>query len=119
MPLKIETLQDGTCLIMGPTFLDVSNHAAVREEVLDVLSDNVNVLSDNVNVLLDLSDTDFIDSSGIAVLLAIHRQAKENHASLSLCCPNIRVLTSLHLVRMENMVGIYSTRDEAIKALQG
>jgi anti-sigma B factor antagonist len=110
MALQTEQLPEGICLITMPPFLDVSNHAAIREEILDVLTEGQ-------HVLLDLGETDFIDSSGIAVLLAIYRQAKENSASLTLCCPNTRVLTSLHLVRMENMVGIYSSRDEAVKAI--
>jgi N-acetylglucosaminyldiphosphoundecaprenol N-acetyl-beta-D-mannosaminyltransferase len=69
-------------------------------------------------LVLDLSDTAFLSSAGMAALIRLDRQAREHGGELRVagCAPD--VLRTLQLVKLDAILKIYGSADEA-KAAPG
>jgi anti-sigma B factor antagonist len=67
-------------------------------------------------VVLDLSLVEFIDSTGLTVLLnglrCVHRQG----GRMALVCTNPTVLRLFEITRLDDTFDIHATRDEALSA---
>ena len=69
-------------------------------------------------MVLDLTQVQFIDSSGIGAILALLRKVTETGGDLKLSGLNQQVRTLFELVRLHHILDIYDTREEATKAYQ-
>ena len=70
-------------------------------------------------VLVDLSDCDFIDSTGLSLLVETKRRLSEDERRFGVCCPDADVRRLLELTGIDQAVGLFDTRDEAVAALSG
>ena len=68
-------------------------------------------------VLVDLSDCAFIDSTGLSLLVETKRSLAEESRRFGVCCPDADVRRLLELTGIDQAVGLFDTRDEAIAAL--
>ena len=71
-----------------------------------------------VAVLVDLSDCGFIDSTGLSLLVEAKRLLSEERRSFGVCCPDADVRRLLELTGIDEAVGLFDTRDEAVTALR-
>ena len=74
---------------------------------------------DGTAVLVDLSDCDFIDSTGLSLLVEAKRKLAEDQRQFGVCCPDADVRRLLELTGIDDAVGLFDTRDEAAAALSG
>jgi len=86
--------------------LDASNEKRFKKEV-------ISSLPPGSKVILDLSGVQFIDSSGLGVILSCYRHLHAAGGDLKLCCLNEQVHTLFELVRMHRIFDICATSDEA------
>ncbi|HYJ21468.1 MAG TPA: STAS domain-containing protein [Solirubrobacterales bacterium] len=82
------------------------------------------VASTDASVLIDLSDCEFIDSTGIALIVRawqrLDRSADgEGSGRVVICSDNNQVRRVLEITGLELSIAIHSTRDEALAALRG
>ena len=68
-------------------------------------------------VLVDLSDCGFIDSTGLSLLVETKRRLAEDERRFGVCCPDADVRRLLELTGIDQAVGLFDTRDEAVAAL--
>jgi anti-anti-sigma factor len=75
--------------------------------------------SDEGSVLIDLTQCEFIDSTGIALIVrAWQRLQNGDHGrSLVLCSQNDQVRRVLEITGLELSIPVHPTRDEAMAAL--
>ena len=92
--------------------LDASN-------VMDFKRDIAPVLETNSRVVFDLNELRFVDSSGLGAILSCLRQLNGAGGELKLCGLAKPVRALFELVRMHKIFDIYTTRDEAVRSLQG
>jgi anti-sigma B factor antagonist len=59
--------------------------------------------SDSIRLVVDLSGVDFCDSTGVNVLLAAHRQAREKGGDLELAAPRPAVRKILQVTGLETV----------------
>ncbi|HET9677518.1 MAG TPA: STAS domain-containing protein [Solirubrobacterales bacterium] len=71
------------------------------------------------SVLIDLSKCEFIDSTGIALIVRAWQQldSGENGRSLVICSQNDQVRRVLEITGLELSIPVHTTRDEALAAL--
>jgi len=67
-------------------------------------------------VVLDLGQVKFMDSTGIGAVLACIRQANAGAGALRLCNIGRAVRSAFEMVRLDRIVEIHPTRDEALSA---
>ena len=68
-------------------------------------------------VLVDLSDCNFIDSTGLSLLVETKRRLAEDQRRFGVCCADADVRRLLELTGIDQAVNLFDTRAEAVAAL--
>ena len=68
-------------------------------------------------VLVNLSECDFIDSTGLSLLVEAKRRLEDEQLRFGVCCPDRDVQRLLELTGIDRALGLYETRDEAVSGL--
>ena len=81
------------------------------------LSERLNraIADGRTRLVLDFSGVEFIDSTGLSVLLNALRRLTRSQGTLSLVCTNPTVLRLFEITRLDSTFDIVSTRDEALE----
>lgn len=107
MKIDIDKLPDGNFLVITNGRLD-GDHAESLKSKLKEISEFAPRI-----VVVDLSETDFIDSSGLSALVSGLKALREHEGALYLCRPRPQALTALRLTMLDRVFPIYSSREEA------
>jgi len=78
----------------------------------------------DARVMIDLSDCEFIDSTGIALVVRAWQRLDSNgggegEGQLVLCCVNHQVRRLLKITGVESTISMHEQRDAAISELRG
>jgi anti-anti-sigma factor len=113
--VKVGDLEQGVRTISVRGELDLST-APELEGPLDQALEN-----DEGSVLIDLSQCEFIDSTGIALIVRAWQRLNsgENGRVLVLCSQNDQVRRVLEITGLELSIPVHTTRDEALAAMAG
>src|SRR4051795_9934677 len=68
-------------------------------------------------LVLDFSRVEFIDSTGLSVLLNALRRLSRRNGTLSIVCTNPTVLRLFEITRLDTTFDIVATREEALAHL--
>jgi anti-sigma B factor antagonist len=118
----VTQLEDGVCVIEVRGELDLATAPELEAPLDEALG------AAGGSILLDLSDCEFIDSTGIAMIVRAWQQvdgrAKDggrdgDGARVVLCCQNEQVRRVLEVTGLEKSMSIFDTRDQALAALRG
>lgn len=112
--VKVGDLEQGVRTISVRGELDLStapNLEGPLEEALD---------SGEGSVLIDLSQCEFIDSTGIALIVRAWQRldSGNNGRALVICSQNDQVRRVLEITGLELSIPVHTTRDEALAAIQ-
>jgi anti-sigma B factor antagonist len=100
--MKIQ--HDGQTLrVSGLTELTAANAANFRDAVRTALSPQVNSLE------VDLSESRFLDSSGLGALIALHKSIAAKHGQMRVLNPTATALQILELTRLHRVFEIVTT----------
>jgi anti-sigma B factor antagonist len=69
-------------------------------------------------VVLDLAEVDFIDSTGLSVLLNGLRRVTRRGGRMAIVCTNPTVLRLFVITRLDSTFEIVSTREQALRAIR-
>jgi anti-sigma B factor antagonist len=92
--------------------IDVATAGALTARLEEFILDSEGV------VVLDLSEVEFIDSSGLAALLRARGVLGREDRSLILVCPEGAVRRALALTGIEELFAIVATREAAASRLR-
>lgn len=111
--VKIGALEQGTRTLAVRGELDLST-APELEGPLDETLEN-----DRGSLLIDLSDCEFIDSTGIALIVRAWQRldSGNNGRALAICSQNDQVRRVLEITGLELSIPVHTTRDEALAAI--
>ena len=104
-------MQDGLLTVKVIGELDQSTAPILRDELSSSLADPTDP------ILVDLSDCDFIDSTGLSLLVETKRRLEEHQKRFGVCCPDADVRRLLELTGIDRALGLYESRDEAVAGL--
>ena len=91
-------LDDSTAVIRPEGRLTMVSTAALRSAVADVVDGGHN------RIIIDLSTTDFIDSSGLGALVAGLKTARQAGGDLCIARPSEQVRTVLELTNLDRVL---------------
>jgi anti-sigma B factor antagonist len=115
--VKSEQLSDGIHVIAVTGELDMNTAPQLGRELDEALADPAS------SVLLDLCDCEFIDSTGIALIVRswqrLDRQAAgEGQGRLVLCSHNHQVRRLLQITGVESSISMHEQREDALGELR-
>ncbi len=110
-------LEDGLRVIAVRGELDLSTAADLETPLEEA------VASGDVSVLIDLTECEFIDSTGIALIVRAWQRLDRNadgdgSGRVVICSQNDQVRRVLEITGLELTIPIHGTRDEALAALR-
>lgn len=76
------------------------------------------LMVEDCRIVMDMSGVRFIDSSGIGALLSCLKKIQALGGHLSFCCLTDQVQSILKLVRVDKLLSVFATREEAIRSLE-
>ncbi len=112
MNLKVETQSpgEGVEIIRLSGEVDVYTSPRVKQEMVDLLNRGVN------QVVVDLSSVEYMDSTGLGVLIGGLKRARERNGDLSIICASTRILRIFEITGLTKIFDIYRTEEEALAA---
>jgi len=100
-------LHDGHDVARLPARLGLADANRIRRSLEEQLDGT------RRSLVIDLSEVDFIDSSGLAALLAVIKAARRRDGDIVLAAPRARVRALIELTRLDDFVTILPTVSEA------
>jgi anti-anti-sigma factor len=112
-PFEVDSAdQDGVRVIAVRGELDLNTAPELETPLDDALSVSPPV------IVLNLSDCEFIDSTGVALIVRAWQKVSENgsggHGRFVLCCPSAQVKRLLEITGVESTIPMHETLDEAL-----
>lgn len=116
--VRKEQLDGGIDAITVQGELDMSTAPQLEQRLEEALADT------EASIMLDLSQCEFIDSTGIALIVRswqrLDREAGgEGKGRLVLCSHNHQVRRLLKITGVESSISLHESRDEALAELRG
>ena len=106
--LKVSQLQDNTAVIRPVGRLNM----VVAPKLRDLVSGTV--AGGRARIVVDLTDTTFIDSSGLGALVAGLKTTRAAGGDLRLACAPAQVVTALELTNLNRVFRTYTSVDESL-----
>jgi anti-sigma B factor antagonist len=109
LSLAVRTVSEHTVLEVGGE-IDVYTAEKLRGRLRDIIN------SGEKHVVVDLSKVEFLDSTGLGVLVGANRrlQARDG-SSLDLVCPHERLLKVFRITGLDSVFQIHASVEDATK----
>ncbi len=87
--------------------IDVYTAPKLREKLIELVSEGT------YDVIVDLEKVDFLDSTGLGVLVGALKRVKAHDGSLALVCTQDKILKIFKITGLTKVFPIHSSVDEA------
>jgi anti-sigma B factor antagonist len=109
--INTEQVSDNAYVISLSGEVDLYTAPEFKQQLLDVIGNGA------TKVVVDFSDTTFIDSTTLGVLVGGVKRLRSNDGQLSLVCNDRNITKIFEITGLDRVFSIYPTRDEAISQL--
>ena len=99
----------GVPVVTAPEEIDITNTPELRSALLEASAHGHRTL------VVDMTRTQFCDSSGLHTLLAAHKRAKSEGGELLLVIPAIAVLRVFAITGIDRMIPNFTSLDQALE----
>ena len=108
--IKTEELEGQTYVIALGGEVDLYTAPEFKQQLLEVIRQGAK------DVVVDFSDTTFIDSTTLGVLVGGVKRLRTNDGRLSLVCADRNITKIFEITGLDRVFTIYATRDEAVNS---
>lgn len=98
-----------TVVVVGGE-IDVYTAPKLREQLIDLVS------SGQYHLVVDMEAVEFLDSTGLGVLVGGLKRVRAHEGSLRLVCTQERILKIFRITGLTKVFPIYGTVEEAVAA---
>ena len=109
--IKTEQLNGDSYVIALAGEVDLYTAPEFKQQLLEVISQGAR------NVVVDFSDTTFIDSTTLGVLVGGVKRLRSNDGQLALVCSDRNITKIFEITGLDRVFTIYPTRTEAVDAV--
>jgi anti-sigma B factor antagonist len=109
--VKTEKIDESTYVISLAGEVDLYTAPEFKQQLLDVIGQG------GKEVVVDFSDTTFIDSTTLGVLVGGVKRLRTNDGQLSLVCSDRNITKIFEITGLDRVFTIYPTREEAVAKL--
>ena len=114
MDLRLEVSeQDGVAILAVHGEVDVSTAPRLRQQLVETAS------SGQDKVVVDLDGVDFLDSTGLGVLVSGLKRFRTQGGDLLLVCNPPRILRVFEITGLTKVFSMHGTVGEAVSAARG
>ena len=111
MDLSLEDRQEGdrTIVVVGGE-IDVYTAPKLREKLIDLVSGG------HYHLVVDMEGVEFLDSTGLGVLVGGLKRVRAHEGSLRLVCTQERILKIFRITGLTKVFPIHASVEEAVAA---
>jgi anti-sigma B factor antagonist len=109
--IKTERLDDNSYVIALAGEVDLYTAPEFKQQLLEVIGNGAK------DVIVDFSDTTFIDSTTLGVLVGGVKRLRTNEGQLSLVCSDRNITKIFEITGLDRVFTIYGSRDEAVAGI--
>ncbi len=110
MDLNVEVEKAGDASLLKVSGeVDVFTAPKIREKLIDLVDQGEH------NIIVSLEGVDFLDSTGLGVLVAGLKRVKMHEGTLSVVCTKEKILKIFRITGLTKVFPIYDTVEEAGK----
>lgn len=109
--IRTEQLGDDSYVISLAGEVDLYTAPEFKQQLLDVIGQG------GKSVVVDFSDTTFIDSTTLGVLVGGVKRLRANDGQLSLVCSDRNITKIFEITGLDRVFAIHPTRDAALGQL--
>lgn len=109
--IKTEQTGDGTYVIALSGEVDLYTAPEFKQQLLEIIGQGAG------HVVVDLSETTFIDSTTLGVLVGGVKRLRPEGGQLSLVCSDRNIIKIFEITGLNKVFPIHDTRDEALGSL--
>ena len=106
--VKTDKVDETTYVISLTGEVDLYTAPEFKQQLLDVIGQG------GKDVVVDFSDTTFIDSTTLGVLVGGVKRLRTNDGQLTLVCSDRNITKIFEITGLDRVFTIYPTRDEAL-----
>jgi anti-sigma B factor antagonist len=110
LTLNVHSGAPGSTVIAVGGEIDVYTAPKLREKLISLVE------SGSYHLILDMEGVEFLDSTGLGVLVGGLKRVRAHDGSLDLVCTQERILKIFRITGLTKVFGIHDTVDEAITA---
>ena len=100
--------RDGWAVLTVTGEVDVATAPRLREQLIGLVS------SERYRIVVDLEAVDFIDSTGLGVLIGALKRVRSHDGDLALICSEPRVLRVFEITGLDRVFAIHPSLDLAV-----
>ena len=108
--VKTDKVDDSTYVISLAGEVDLYTAPEFKQQLLDVISEG------GKDVVVDFSDTTFIDSTTLGVLVGGVKRLRAQDGRLSLVCSDRNITKIFEITGLDRVFTIHATREAAVGA---
>src|SRR5919201_2508944 len=109
--IKTEQVEGNAYVISLAGEVDLYTAPEFKQQLLDVIGQG------GKDVIVDFSETTFIDSTTLGVLVGGVKRLRTNDGQLSLVCSDRNITKIFEITGLDRVFTIYGSRDEAVSAI--
>jgi anti-sigma B factor antagonist len=109
LTLDTYTLEDRTVVRVGGE-IDVYTAPKLREQLVDLVN------AGKFHLVVDMESVEFLDSTGLGVLVGGLKRVRAHDGSLHLVCTQERILKIFRITGLTKVFPIHNTVEEAVAA---
>lgn len=109
--IKTEQLGDDSYVISLAGEVDLYTAPDFKQQLLEVIAQG------GKNVIVDFTDTTFIDSTTLGVLVGGVKRLRSNDGQLALVCSDRNITKIFEITGLDRVFTIYPTREEAVELI--
>jgi anti-sigma B factor antagonist len=114
MNLKVETrpLENGAAIVGLTGEVDVYTSPRLKQEIVDLLNQGY------TKIIVDTTKVEYLDSTGLGVLIGGLKRARERDGDLRLICDSPRILRIFEITGLTKIFDIHRSEAEAVEAVK-
>jgi anti-sigma B factor antagonist len=101
---------DGTTIVAVGGEIDVYTAPKLRDRITELVADGV------FNIVIDMESVEFLDSTGLGVLVGGLKKVRAHDGSLELICTQDRLLKIFRITGLAKVFVIHDSADGALAA---
>ncbi|MCU1454470.1 MAG: anti-sigma factor antagonist [Acidimicrobiales bacterium] len=111
MDLRLDvTERDGWAVLAVGGEIDVATAPRLREQLITLVNDG------HHRIVVDLGSVDFLDSTGLGVLVGALKRVRTHDGDLALVCDEPRILKVFEITGLTKVFAMYGSVDQAVAA---
>lgn len=112
LALSSHTLESFEIIEIGGE-VDVYTAPKLREAIVTAVE------AGHLRLIIDVEKVEFLDSTGLGVLVGALKRVRADGGSLDIVCTQERILKIFAITGLDKVFGLHSSIDEARKAVHG